>query len=1126
MPVGPERVIHHLRRLVSRGAAEPAGDAVLLERFVRRRDEDAFAALVARHGRMVLATCRRVLRDAHRADDAFQATWLVLARKAGSLRRPEALAAWLYGTARRLALRCRRDDARAQQWATGSRLGAPAPRCVDPLAEITARELLFALDEEVQRLPEVYRLPVLLCSLEGRTQEEAAHILGWAAGSVKGRLERGRKRLHARLARRGLTLSAALACLEAAHGVFLGLPPATAAGLARAALAFAAGDPAAAGIAAPVAALVNEGLRSLSSAKLAAGIVLVLAVALAVGSVMMMAQGPPPQPERGPRPVVKPQERKDPVAVQPARTDRFGDPLPDKAIARLGTVRFRPGFSSLALAISPDGKTLASGNARGRGVGLWDTATGRPLHLLRGDAQSVAFAPDGKQLFTAGYVRAIDVAAGKELRRFGANFYALKVALSPDGRVLAAAGDGNVLLIEAATFKQLRQLPVQGGTIYSNLAFSPDGQMLAAGSTGKGVRVWDLSGGAGPRYLKGHRGEVWCVAFAPRGKLLASASEDKTVRLWDPDTGKELRQLKGHIGWANALAFAPDGKTLASGGADRTIRLWDPATGKELRRWQAHAVGVNAFCFSRDGKVLATTAHWDHAIRLWDPLTGKGLQPTAGHTGLVDWVRFTPDGKALLSAGRDGKVLWWDLRRGTGQEVFGRRSWPPDGPLVWSAKALSPDGRVLARARWYSDTDWKVPDPIIRLWDKRAEKQPRLLRGHRGTVRSLQFSPDGRLLVSAGEDKTIRFWNPRTGNEVRRFERPAPVRAVAFAPDGQTLASAEGKDPGDSDGQIRLLDPGTGKELRHWAGWSLLGGLVYSPDSRWLAVIDQGLQVWDPATGVKVREFQGDRLGLAFSPDSRLLAAGELFHQTGTEGDPGLPKVSSRIHVWELASGQEIRQFDAPQNWVWSLGFAPDGRTLASGGGDSTIVLWDLTDRRQGARLRPARLSAAEMDRLWTDLGKEAAKAHRALWTLVAAPRQAVLFLRERLHPVAADPRQVARLIADLESNRYAVRRRATRELERLGELAWPALEKARQAKSSLEMCRRLDQLVQRLATRVPGPDQLRALRAVTVLEQAGTAEAGRLLQVLATGVPEARLTHEAKASLKRLTRRADCARR
>src|SRR5262249_50839165 len=202
MAARSEKLLQCIRRLFPAGPNE-ASDAALLRRFLGGRDERAFAALVDRHAELVYQVCWRVLGDAHDAEDAFQATFLVLARKAATVRPREALPAWLHGVARRVALKAR--TARARRPLAGTPLAAhPVDPRPDPLARLSARELLRIVDEELQRLPDGYRLPVILCCLEGRSQEEAALQLGWTPGSVKGRLERGRARLQQRLARPGL----------------------------------------------------------------------------------------------------------------------------------------------------------------------------------------------------------------------------------------------------------------------------------------------------------------------------------------------------------------------------------------------------------------------------------------------------------------------------------------------------------------------------------------------------------------------------------------------------------------------------------------------------------------------------------------------------------------------------------------------------------------------------------------------------------------------------------------------------------------------------------------------------------------------------------------------------------
>jgi RNA polymerase sigma factor (sigma-70 family) len=289
------RLLHYLRRQAAPPCAD--ADAALLGRFERLRDEHAFADLVARHGPMVLNVCRRVLGDAHDAEDAFQATFLVLARKAGSLGRPGALAGWLYGVASRVALKARSARTRRRD-GTGLE-GAPEPPDPrpDPLAELTARDLLHILEEEVQRLPGAYRLPIILCCLEGLSQEDAARQLGWTAGAVKGRLERGRKRLHERLARRGLALPAALTVVEVSRGTamagrWLSLLQETV----KAATLLGAGQPAPGGSRA-AAALAEEVLRAmlLTKAKVGAAVLVALCV-VACGAVLASAGG-----EKAPR---------------------------------------------------------------------------------------------------------------------------------------------------------------------------------------------------------------------------------------------------------------------------------------------------------------------------------------------------------------------------------------------------------------------------------------------------------------------------------------------------------------------------------------------------------------------------------------------------------------------------------------------------------------------------------------------------------------------------------------------------------------------------------------------------------------------------------------------------------
>src|SRR5215472_13063456 len=202
----PHRLTNYLRNLVAGTQARDASDRELMEQFVAGRDDAALTALVRRHGPMVRSLCRRVLRNEQDAEDAFQATFLVLARKAHTLRAPEAVGNWLYGVAYRTALKARTAAARrARQEAA-----APVRDVAEPLAELTVHEAQTIVDQELARLPDKYRAPLVLCCLEGLTRDEAAQQLGWSAGLLKSRLEKARELLRNRLVRRGMTLTAGL----------------------------------------------------------------------------------------------------------------------------------------------------------------------------------------------------------------------------------------------------------------------------------------------------------------------------------------------------------------------------------------------------------------------------------------------------------------------------------------------------------------------------------------------------------------------------------------------------------------------------------------------------------------------------------------------------------------------------------------------------------------------------------------------------------------------------------------------------------------------------------------------------------------------------------------------------
>src|SRR5579884_3737996 len=312
-------VLQHLRLVLAARSAVGVPDAQLLERFIRQRDEAAFELLVWRHGKMVLGTCQRLLRDAHEAEDAFQACFLALARRAGSISRRESVGGWLYKVAYRLALgvKARRDTRNArEQSITDFPQDAGAP---DPAAEAARREIRHVLDEEVSRLPDRYRVPFVLCCLEGRSNAEAARELGCALGTIESRLARARQRLRTGLSRRGVTLSAGLLAMGAGQEAASAVVPATlAASIAKAATLVAAGHAEATGLISTQVITLTEGvLRAMFMTKLKTAATILLAVALAGTGTGTLAYRSQASGQPGPAPAAQP--AKAPTQTEAAR---------------------------------------------------------------------------------------------------------------------------------------------------------------------------------------------------------------------------------------------------------------------------------------------------------------------------------------------------------------------------------------------------------------------------------------------------------------------------------------------------------------------------------------------------------------------------------------------------------------------------------------------------------------------------------------------------------------------------------------------------------------------------------------------------------------------------------------
>jgi RNA polymerase sigma factor (sigma-70 family) len=566
-------------------------DGQLLQQFARDHAAAAFEELVRRHGPMVLRVCQRLLRAGPDAEDAFQATFIVLVRKASSIAKLESVGSWLYGVAYRIALRAK---VRAQRKQERERRydEALAGGNSSPAAASDGSELRPLLHEELSRLPEKYRAPVVLCYLEGKTNEEAARQLQWPAGTVKIRLSRARKLLHGRLVRRGMALSAgALALALSNEAATAAVPSSLMASTAQAA----AGGTATAG----AGALADAAVKGMTAFKLK-----VAASVVAVASVVA------------------------------AGVTLIATPKTDSPPLQLRTTFEGHSDGVFAMAWFPDGRSLATGGGE-RIIRLWDAGSGKEWGTLTGHRHkilSLAVSPDGTLLASgegdlhgpAGEVKLWHIAGRHEVAALPPHEDgASSLGFTPDGQVLATASwGGTIRLWDVVSHRLLNVLGTHRSGV-SRITISPDGTLLASASNDRMVGLWDMAAKKQRAMLQAHQDVVTAVAFSPDSATVASGSNDRTIRLWDVQT-HEQRLIIQAGSPVQCLSFAPRGEVLLSGqtekieGADvAVLKLWDIRTGQPIASISAHKQNVGAALFSPDGHMLATCS-WDRTAKLWD----------------------------------------------------------------------------------------------------------------------------------------------------------------------------------------------------------------------------------------------------------------------------------------------------------------------------------------------------------------------------------------------------------------------------------------------------------------------------------------------------------------------------
>ena len=601
-------------------------DGDLIRLFSASRNEPAFAELIRRHGPMVLATCRRILdRDAHSADDAFQATFLVLATKAAMVRPPERVGAWLHGVAVRVAKKARDANRKISASAPSDLDKVPATMIeTDPdLPHVRA-----VIDDVLAGLPAKYRAPVVLCELEGLSRSQAAARLGWNEGTLSGRLARAKKLLAERLTRRGVSLPATgltAGLLATPAGAIV--PPQLAAATLQAAVLVAAGAATAEVASEPVALLARASSPAASTFKLLAAGLAGVALGLggwAIASYLDSSPFPPPasKPVRlASAPAVNALDAKPPVPFRWVKTHTLRSHGPVTAVA-CGTdfiaVGDRDGLLSLFDAQTGQERELLLDGMIKRGP--------RPIDRLQ-------VSPDGGWIYivTDKGESVHQCQVKKEGRQFpsiGGMGNWLAFGASADGKhwLEILPESGHFLLAETGV--PGRNTPAAGHFVHEQVVDFADADSAETVATLTGSRGWPVL----RLWSTQQKQPLWEVnlwkdygtidvtgiAVSPGGKRVVVTSDEGGVWIFDAKTGKRLATADRVNHPVNHVAFSPDGKRLAVACAGGVARVIEVETGRELAELKGHEKGEKVTCvaFSSDGDILATGGT-DKTVRVW-----------------------------------------------------------------------------------------------------------------------------------------------------------------------------------------------------------------------------------------------------------------------------------------------------------------------------------------------------------------------------------------------------------------------------------------------------------------------------------------------------------------------------